>query len=825
MRATRTGADMIAAGSALKELYAVPAKVPDTVQVRGSARVSKSTWPNPEQVARVRKAATVLRGVLESSDHEHIKRALAKLQSCVSKFRWDAATRREHIPLCAQPVVDVHHCLARVIRNIHPVPRDCAAASAELGAMLAALDLVRAEMQDLPSDQTSEHVPRPRAAPYWGVRASNVSEALQQLKLLEPELTMACTAWCEHVLGSSARDLKKTRAWHTTVLRVHFLKAMEQATERNARQPHAAARTGALPGKAFTLAPIISCARPFIRLNNNWVKQDLHAQRRTRLGIPVADTSYGILNLLRTKAAPPGVIWSTSAFGGGDMPTDLVPAVWKPGWKIPRSIYTDGVCVVLSWEHEYQSCKERGPQFLAQPGESSLAVQPDKVAKDTGQAIRDAASMARALAQVLRLEDELACKVERLARTAARQLPPGVAALASICALVQNHAEKQWCSVPCGGTRAWVCFGDYTVSNDHVPGVQRAIRAWCTRTKAGTHNSSQDWLTSRLWERVLQCAQAVRLTKPEDVSEWLDVAVDKGSASVSRVSELTHNVLVSGVCAGPVAGDEFVVAADPGEVNLITAVDGAGSSLLQYSKRNYYEDIGAVQARVKHPEKYASVPSWRDRVRFGWAPTEVLAAQAELALHSLSTTSTEAFERAVHARVLAQETVWQFYGHAWHAQCRFHRFKRKQRALQSLVERLAPRHPVTGERPLLLLGAGYAGRRSAQNGCALGPSGLIGVSEYLRKHMRVSYVSEYYTSQKCGVCYAHMTQLNMKGRTAGDGRAKSKRTAGKYCSDCGRAVARDLNAARNILQAGLAEMRGECRPAHLCRAPARDDSV
>lgn len=51
------------------------------------------------------------------------------------------------------------------------------------------------------------------------------------------------------------------------------------------------------------------------------------------------------------------------------------------------------------------------------------------------------------------------------------------------------------------------------------------------------------------------------------------------------------------------------------------------------------------------------------------------------------------------------------------------------------------------------------------------------------------------------------------------------RTAGKYCGDCGRAVARDMNAARNILQAGLAQMRGQSRPAYLCRAPVHNTPV
>lgn len=86
---------------------------------------------------------------------------------------------------------------------------------------------------------------------------------------------------------------------------------------------------------------------------------------------------------------------------------------------------------------------------------------------------------------------------------------------------------------------------------------------------------------------------------------------------------------------------------------------------------------------------------------------------------------------------------------------------------------------------------------------------------HVSKHLKVAYVDEYFTSQKCCTCQASMPSLHPQRRVRRTKELKVVEITGKYCATCKRAVARDINAARHILQAGMAEYWGQLRPAYL----------
>ena len=653
--------------------------------------------------------------------------------------------------------------------------------------------------------------------PFMDSQARTVEEAKVQLQRCAP-LVLCFKQW-QDAVRSTVVGSQQHRTWHALRLRVGLLSAMEAAAE-------ASPADARLRGKLFTLAPVITTARPFVRLNNSWVRYDLlphKSQVGQKLGVTRAESRYGVLGLMKLQSAPERQqpTWATDQGGSKAMlPVDRVPSVWRPGWRLPRSIQTDGVSVVISWQHSRP--KPDRVKFLAQADQASLAVKPDDVASLAGHASRKASAMAKAVALAHDAPDGKVAMVQQLASIASRQLPVGIAALAACDAVSVGHG---WSSVPYSGSKAWLNLGKRVPASGAEVGEQQAARAFCCRKSRRPESPDPPWLTKKLWLHVLRAAQAVQLQQPA-CTQWLEVSCSGEAASASQVLQgpgslatqqlYTRLQLVSSVQADGASCCPYVVAADPGEVHLVAAVDGDGTPTFKYSKAQYYHDIGAAQMRMKSPRLYDGLP-WRERVARGWTPAAVVQAQAEMSAHSLAAACLAQFMTAVRHQAAHRDVLREFYGRKWLARCRFHRFQRKQRTLQHVVDRLAPRHPVTGERPLLLMGAGYAGRRQAYRGSALGPSGLMGVMEYVRKHVQVAYIDEYFTSQKCCECHSTMEKLRALRRGRDTRELRLRQTAGKYCTTCKRAVARDTNAARNILKAGIAEYWGHSRPEYLRR--------
>ena len=259
----------------------------------------------------------------------------------------------------------------------------------------------------------------------------------------------------------------------------------------------------------------------------------------------------------------------------------------------------------------------------------------------------------------------------------------------------------------------------------------------------------------------------------------------------------------------------YVVAVDPGRYNLFTVVDGAGQKLGTYTRAQRRHDVGASQSKLGRPARLCQGMRTRQQERCGYIPPAISAMTTALSQHTLRQYSRASLRVAARARWPANVMVMHHYSSKSRARNKLWRAIRAARTADKIVDMLAPRHPVTGERPLVLLGSGYQGIHSTYTCPGTPPCGLIGILAYVQKYVRVAYVNEAYTSQKCSVCYGQLTAVQRRQLKAGQWVQVT--TSGKVCPTCRRQVPRDYNAARNICAVGLAMLRGQPRPAYLPR--------
>ncbi len=161
-------------------------------------------------------------------------------------------------------------------------------------------------------------------------------------------------------------------------------------------------------------------------------------------------------------------------------------------------------------------------------------------------------------------------------------------------------------------------------------------------------------------------------------------------------------------------------------------------------------------------------------------------------------------------------------------------FARRDAALDALCARLAP----AGLSTLVAFGAGADA--CCTTGFGHGPAPQRRLRRRLaltRKGAQLLMVEEPYTSQRCHSCrgqleevLTRLKQRKRKPKRLREAAAPDVRLSGnrrrdvvgvRRCQTCRGPCGepkywhRDANAARNILEAGLASLRGECRPAYL----------
>jgi hypothetical protein len=206
------------------------------------------------------------------------------------------------------------------------------------------------------------------------------------------------------------------------------------------------------------------------------------------------------------------------------------------------------------------------------------------------------------------------------------------------------------------------------------------------------------------------------------------------------------------------AGSNLVFV-DPGVANIFTGVsmpfsdwkacegklDQTSVKSRGLTRSQYYHMVGARQDQFKGDKFYDILD--KNKRRYGWSPPEVRQAYKDLSENgSTHVGGTEQALEAAKKRIqkLAGGPVWKFVSSRTHAQLRFQRTKRKQRAMDTLVHTLAP-----GKDDVVVMGDWF-GRRALKGEDMATP--VKSFRRTLQKHRRLAIMGEYNTSCKCAAC-------------------------------------------------------------------------
>lgn len=164
-------------------------------------------------------------------------------------------------------------------------------------------------------------------------------------------------------------------------------------------------------------------------------------------------------------------------------------------------------------------------------------------------------------------------------------------------------------------------------------------------------------------------------------------------------------------------------------------------------RAEYYHRIGGTQDRFRGDAFYKHLHSSKDAWRCGWTPPEVRQAWESLSEGgSMKVAGTKAAVEAACKRIemLLAGDVWRFVSSRTHAQLKFRRTMRKQRALDKLANELAP-----GKNDVVVMGSWF-GRRALKGEDMASP--VKTVRRHLQKRRRVLVMDEFNYSCKCARC-------------------------------------------------------------------------
>jgi len=265
---------------------------------------------------------------------------------------------------------------------------------------------------------------------------------------------------------------------------------------------------------------------------------------------------------------------------------------------------------------------------------------------------------------------------------------------------------------------------------------------------------------------------------------------------------------------------------DPGKLYPVTAVNMRGE-LFRVSQKQYYHVVSNRNKPDTHP-MFASKHVWSKRKVYGFVPEYVRAAWTglhsrkpftlakfkealtqlgEKAPRNVPPVLTAASEAAVPLRPARRpegcesrvQAMWQ------HALCsqvavrRFRAYQRKQRMMMWILRHLGPHKGW-----IILMGCGYDGSVHQRSSTGM-PAPIKYIIRYLGRHCRVVMVPEYRTTQACFEC---RDKPFVAMEAVIDGVSGKVVHGSKYCPQCKKRVNRDLNAARNILEAGVRRIVG-----------------
>ena len=255
-----------------------------------------------------------------------------------------------------------------------------------------------------------------------------------------------------------------------------------------------------------------------------------------------------------------------------------------------------------------------------------------------------------------------------------------------------------------------------------------------------------------------------------------------------------------------------VRAVDPGHTNLIHVCNAKGERVFNFTRGQYYHDIGALQHRNASKRRQGKTKKKYRKRRCGWIPIKVKEAENTMSKHSTKTASTCRFLKACVARLGCLEAMMKFRGSRTEAHLKWTKHIRKQKTMDHMVNRIAP-----DVNTLVVYGSGYNGVSKASRGSTYGNGPNKAFRIHLSKKRKVILVDEYLTSQRCAFCKGKVS-CPKRERKNDLGEAYLKTIHGMlHCPQCNRSYGRDQLASFNIYKAFSCASRTNNRPHYLRR--------
>jgi len=292
---------------------------------------------------------------------------------------------------------------------------------------------------------------------------------------------------------------------------------------------------------------------------------------------------------------------------------------------------------------------------------------------------------------------------------------------------------------------------------------------------------------------------------------------EDGTLELMNLWDYQRGLFATGeLMSNDVPDDVAIIAIDPGNTDLMTALDPASGESWSLGKKQHQAESGVRDAVLK--QAY-----WQKR------DPAIQQALNELCEAPSVGPDPLAYQHYVAVKMMYWPTLWGEYGDTKYSNLSFKKYRRRLKSLDSFIQKLLKDRDVT--RTVVAFGAGRW--PTTRKGEITGP--LVGLARRLSIYVKTVYTQERYTSKRCYDCHQDLTSPRMDttrkvmkgGRCVGykhsvastDGTWGLKQCLNTDCESYGCLVNRDWNACWNISEVFLEWMKERRHPLYLRRNP------